>query len=278
MYELKQIIQKYELNAKKSLGQNFILDTNLLTKMAKMALSGIKSPVILEVGPGPGGLTQALLEQSDKPLVAIEKDERCVRALAELACDFPNRLTVKNEDALAFDERTLGDDICVVANLPYNVSTVLLVKWLKEIHLFSGLTLMFQKEVADRLMAQENDEAYGRLAILTGWLADVTPLMMLPPAVFTPSPKVTSTLVRVTPKKDPAKGFAFETMEKLTAAAFGQRRKMLRGALKTLSLSPEQIERLCDAANVPVTYRAEQVSVAQFCQMAAALEALWHHQ
>jgi len=272
MYDLKEIIQKYELNAKKSLGQNFILDGNLLTKIARLSLAGVEHNQVLEVGPGPGGLTKALLEQGDFPITAIEKDDRCAKALAELSADFPNRLIVLNEDALAFDESSLGQNICVVANLPYNVSTVLLIKWLKEIDLFSGLTLMFQKEVADRLMAKENDDAYGRLSVLTGWLADVSQLMILPPKVFTPAPKVTSALVRVSPKKQRQAGFSFETMSKLTQAAFAQRRKMLRGSLKTLGLSADKIEQLCVAGGVESNLRAEQVSVDSFCKMARWLE------
>ena len=272
MYDLRQIILKYELNAKKSLGQNFILDGNLLSKIARLSLAGVTHNQVLEVGPGPGGLTKALLEQGDFPITAIEKDDRCAKALAELSLDFPNRLTVLNADALTFDESSLGKDICVVANLPYNVSTVLLIKWLKEIHLFSGLTLMFQKEVADRLTAKENDDAYGRLSVLTGWLADVSQLMILPPAVFTPAPKVTSALVRITPKKEKQVGFSFETMSKLTQSAFAQRRKMLRGSLKTLGLSADQIEQLCAAGGVESNLRAEQVSVDSFCKMARWLE------
>ncbi len=268
MYVLKDIIQKYELNAKKSLGQNFILDTNLLSKIAGMALMGVKYDALLEVGPGPGGLTQAILEQTTIPLNVIEKDDRCAKALQELSEEYPNKLNIYNEDALLFDEARLGNNVCVIANLPYNISTVLLVKWLKNINQFSALTLMFQKEVAERLTAKENEDAYGRLAVLTQWLADVEILMILPPAVFTPSPKVHSALVRIMPKKNPEKGFDFETMEKLTAAAFGQRRKMLRSSLKVLGLTSDQIEQMCTSANVPTSFRGEQVSVLQFCQMA----------
>ena len=272
MYDLKQIIKKYELNAKKSLGQNFILDANLLNKIARMALAGVSFDALLEVGPGPGGLTKALLEQGDFSMIAIEKDDRCAKALAELSQEYQNRLTVLNADALDFDESSLGKNICVVANLPYNVSTVLLTKWLKKIHLFSGLTLMFQKEVADRLQADANDEAYGRLSVMTKWLADVSTLMVLPPSVFSPPPKVTSALVRVMPKKNPHGGFSFETMSKLTSAAFSGRRKMLRVSLKSLGLTALEIEQICQAGSVEVTMRSEQVSVDSYCKMAKWLE------
>ncbi len=268
MYILKDILQKYDLHAKKSLGQNFILDRNLLHKIARLALVGLSSPVVLEVGPGPGGLTQALLEEGVSRLIAIEKDDRCAQALQELQADFPQQLQILNEDALLFDESQLGTEVCVVANLPYNVSTVLLVKWLKDMKRFSRLTLMFQKEVAERLVARENDEAYGRLSVLTGWLADVSIEMILPPTVFTPSPKVTSALVRVTPKETSFKNISFKMMERITAAAFGQRRKMLRSSLKSIG-DPEV---LCTVAGVPSTDRAENVPVEGFCKMAAFLE------
>lgn len=272
MYDLKQIIQKYELNAKKSLGQNFILDTNLLNKIAKTALAGVSFDSLLEVGPGPGGLTKALLELGDFQMTAIEKDERCAKALSELSEEYLNRLTILNEDALDFDESLLGKNICVVANLPYNVSTILLTKWLKKIHLFSGLTLMFQKEVADRLLADANDDAYGRLSVMTKWLADVSNLMILPPTVFSPSPKVKSALVRITPKKNPASGFGFDTLSKLTIATFSGRRKMLRSSLKSLALDLQEIEDICLTGNVDPTMRAEQVSVDSYCLMAKWLE------
>ena len=272
MYDLKQIIQKYELNAKKSLGQNFILDANLLNKIARTALAGVSFDVLLEVGPGPGGLTKALLEQGDFQITAVEKDDRCAKALAELSEEYPNRLNILNADALDFDESVLGKNICVVANLPYNVSTVLLTKWLKKIHLFSGLTLMFQKEVADRLLADANDDAYGRLSVMTKWLTDVSNLMILPPTVFSPPPKVISALVRITPKKNPATGFCFDTLSKLTMVAFSGRRKMLRVSLKTLGLDTQEIEQICEFSDVKPTMRAEQVSVNSYCQMAKWLE------
>ena len=269
MYVLKEAIRKYGLSAQKALGQNFILDTQILDKLARFAVANTKSKVILEVGPGPGGLTQALLKNSDLPVVAIEKDKRCVEALAELAIDFPKRLNVLEEDALKWDEASLGDHVLLASNLPYNISTILLVKWLRQIKRFNKLALMFQKEVADRLVAVPGDKAYGRLSVLTGWLCDVDILMNLNPAIFTPSPKVTSTFLSLTPKENPFP-VSFEAMEQVTAAAFGQRRKMLRGSLKKLGF----VSDLCQAAGVPETVRAEDVPVEAFCRMAKRWEVL----
>ena len=203
MYVLKEIIHKYGLSANKALGQNFILDTQVLDKLARFAVSDRKPNKILEIGPGPGGLTQALLKNSEAELIVVEKDRRCVEALQELSADFPNRLTILEDDALRFDEASMGKKIVLASNLPYNISTVLLVKWLKQISRFSRLSLMFQKEVADRLVAQPRDKAYGRLSVLTQWLCDVDILMNLNPAVFTPAPKVTSTFLSLTPKAKP---------------------------------------------------------------------------
>lgn len=262
MDALKDVLKRYDLWAKKSLGQNFILDTNILNKIARLALAGIKPSVVLEIGAGPGGLTRALLN-SGLPVVSVEKDDRCAQALTELKDEYSN-FTLIHGDALCFEEKQLGKDICIVANLPYNISTVLLIKWLKEIHLFSRLTLMFQKEVADRLCAQAGDSAYGRLSVLTGWLCGVSVQMILPPCVFTPAPKVTSALVRLEPKKQKTLGVAFSTMEKVTAAAFGQRRKMLRSSLKSLG-NPADI---CAAAGVEPTVRAQDVPVEAFLKMA----------
>lgn len=268
MYVLKEIIQKYGLNAKKSLGQNFILDGNLLDKIARLALQNTAGEPVLEIGAGPGGLTHALLENGVKNLTVVERDDRCVAALHELKDDFPECLHIIGDDALKFNEQSLGNPLCIVSNLPYNISTVLLVKWLKNISCYSKLTLMFQKEVAERLMAGAGDDAYGRLSVLTNWLCDVVYLMTLPPSAFTPAPKVYSSLVCLTPKKNPATGFTFETMEKLTAAAFGQRRKMLRSSLKSVG-NPEE---LCAAAGIETTLRAEDVPVEAYCKMAAFLE------
>lgn len=267
MYVLKDILQRYNLYTKKSLGQNFILDTNILNKIAKIALSGVHPACVLEVGPGPGGLTKALLEQNVPSLIAVEKDDRCVNALTELQQEYP-QMTICHEDALDFCEEKCLSPICVVANLPYNISTGLLVKWLKKIHLFSQMTLMFQKEVADRLCAKVGDSQYGRLSVLTQWLCDVSEEMVLPPTVFIPRPKVTSALVRIVPKKNYPKGVQFHTMERLTMSAFGQRRKMIRSSLKSVG-DPLQ---LCAVANISPALRAEDVSVEAYCQMALFIQ------
>ncbi|MBQ4084662.1 MAG: 16S rRNA (adenine(1518)-N(6)/adenine(1519)-N(6))-dimethyltransferase RsmA [Alphaproteobacteria bacterium] len=269
MYVLKEIIRKYGLSANKALGQNFILDTQILDKLARFAVSDKNPQKILEIGPGPGGLTQALLKNSKADLTVVEKDRRCVEALQELSSDFPNRLTILEEDALKFDETSMGEKIVLASNLPYNISTVLFVKWLKQISRFSRLSLMFQKEVADRLVAQPHDKAYGRLSVLTQWLCDVDILMNLNPAIFTPAPKVTSTFLSLTPKEKPF-NVSFNAMEKVTAVAFGQRRKMLRGSLKKLG-NPSL---LCEVAGVSETARAEEVSVEGFCLMAKKWEEL----
>lgn len=266
MSTVKERVEKFELNAKKALGQNFILDTNLLTKMAKMALVGTNPATVIEVGPGPGGLTQALLEQGAR-LTAVEKDDRCMAVLQELIESYPKTFRLINADALMIDEADLGPaPRVIVANLPYNISTVLLVKWLSKINQFEALTLMFQKEVADRLIAQPDSKSYGRLSVLTQWLCHVDELMVLPPAVFTPRPKIMSSLVRLTPKKEilPAD---FAVMERVLAVAFNQRRKMIRSSLKPLG----DVERLCARAGIEPTKRAENLTVVEYCRLACAV-------
>ncbi len=267
MSSVKERVERFELNAKKALGQNFILDTNLLTKMAKMALAGTHPQTVIEVGPGPGGLTQALLEQGAF-VIAIEKDERCVAVLQELSDLYPQTFRLMNTDALTVREEELGQaPRVIVANLPYNISTVLLVKWLENIGSFEALTLMFQKEVADRLMAQPDSKTYGRLSVLTQWLCQVDELMVLPPSVFTPRPKIMSSLVRLTPRADRIR-VSFRAMERVLAVAFNQRRKMLRSALKPLG----DVERLCALADIDVTKRAENLTVQEYCRLAQVLE------
>ena len=263
MSYLNEVINRYQLRAKKSLGQNFILDPQLLDKLARLALQGRQPTCVFEVGAGPGGLTHALLDNTQAPVVVVEKDDRCIQALQELSALYPQRLTLHAQDALTFDESSLGQKIVVAANLPYNVGTLLLIKWLKEIHLFERLTLMFQKEVAEHMTAQAGDKAYGRLSVLVQWLCDVSVLMTLPPSAFTPAPKVYSSFVQLIPKAHPF-DVSFEALEKTTRAAFSQRRKMLRSSLKSLGDS----EQLCRVAGVPSSWRAEDVPVEAFCRMA----------
>ncbi|MBO4520005.1 MAG: 16S rRNA (adenine(1518)-N(6)/adenine(1519)-N(6))-dimethyltransferase RsmA [Alphaproteobacteria bacterium] len=270
---LKEVIARYGLSAKKSLGQNFILDTNLLDKIVRSAKQrdpeAFKTGTVIEVGPGPGGVTRAILENGAKHLTAIEKDERCLGALQDIQTAYPDRLTVLNEDALTVSADRLGKTPrAIIANLPYNVGTLLLTGWLKKINNFSSLTLMFQKEVAERLTACPKTPAYGRLSILTQWLCETEILFTVPPSCFVPPPKVTSAVVFLKPRAEPLAPARIDLLEKVTAAAFNQRRKMLRSSLKSIGNSEE----LCAAANVNPTVRAEEIGIEAFCAMARFLE------
>lgn len=270
---LKEVITRYGLSAKKTLGQNFILDTNLLDKIVRSSKQRDPVPfetgTVIEVGPGPGGVTRAILENGAKALTVIEKDERCLGLLQDIQSAFPGRLTVLNTDALNVAADQLGSaPRSVIANLPYNVGTLLLTGWLKRIEAFSSFTLMFQKEVALRLTAQPKTPDYGRLSIITQWLCETEILFCVPPTCFVPPPKVTSAVVFLKPRKHPLAPARLDLLEKVTAAAFNQRRKMLRSSLKPLG-NPEE---LCAAANVPVTARAEEIGIEAFCAMARLLE------
>ena len=270
---LKEVIARYGLSAKKTLGQNFILDTNLLDKIVRSSKQRDPEPfntgTVNEVGPGPGGVTRAILENGAKHVTAIEKDERCLELLQDIQAAFPERLNVLNADALNVAADQLGSaPRSVIANLPYNVGTLLLTGWLKRINAFSSLTLMFQKEVADRLAARPKTPGYGRLSIITQWLCETEILFYVPPSCFVPPPKVTSAVVFLKPRAHPLAPAKLELLEKVTAAAFNQRRKMLRSSLKTLG-NPDE---LCAAANVPVTARAEEIDIEAFCAMARLLE------
>lgn len=270
---LREVIAQNGLFAKKTLGQNFILDTNLLDKIVRAAKSrnvdAFDNGTVIEVGPGPGGLTRAILENGAKRLTVIEKDERCMPILEQIQAAFPDRMTVMNTDALTVDAAALGNaPRVVISNLPYNVGTLLLTGWLKRARDFAGLTLMFQKEVAERLVAKPRTADYGRLSILTQWLCEAQILFTVPPSCFTPPPKVTSAIVYLKPREKPLAPARGDLLEKVTAAAFNQRRKMLRSSLKCLG----DAQALCDAANVPSTARAEELSVNDFCAMATALE------
>ncbi len=269
---LREVIARYDIGARRSLGQHFLLDLNLTRRIAREAgpLDGL---MVIEIGPGPGGLTRALLESGAREVIAIERDSRAVGALALLQDAWPGRLTVIDGDALQIALSTLGDPgvpRVVVANLPYNIAQRLLIGWLHEIEAFQSLTLMFQKEVADRLAAPAGGKAYGRLSVITQWLCEVDLLFDLPPSAFVPPPKVTSTVLRLTPRSQPLAPAGFTTLERVTAAAFGQRRKMLRAALKSLSKNPLAL--LEDAAIDP-TARAETLTVEQFCSLARAYDA-----
>jgi 16S rRNA (adenine1518-N6/adenine1519-N6)-dimethyltransferase len=268
---LRDVISQYGLRAEKSLGQNFLLDLNLTGRIARSAGS-LDDTTILEIGPGPGGLTRAILALHPKKVVAIEKDRRCLQALADIGDAYPGKLQVLNSDALEIDETILFDGQAkIIANLPYNVATPLLIKWLDQPDRFSSMTLMFQKEVADRITALPKTKAYGRLTILCQWLCTCTRQFDISPKAFTPPPKVTSTVVQLVPRPSPAFPANRKILEKVVAAAFGQRRKMLRASLKPLG-RPTDI--LLKDANIEPTLRAEELSVEDFCRLARAYEML----
>ncbi len=270
---LREVIARHGLGARKSLGQHFLLDLNLTARIARAA-GDLEHGTTIEVGPGPGGLTRGLLAEGAAQVVAIEKDPRCLAALAELAAAYPGRLEIVAGDALNVDVAGLGaPPRSIVANLPYNVATPLLVSWLGAIartpDCFANLVLMFQKEVADRLTAAPGTKAYGRIGVLAQWLCEVRPLFDVPARAFTPPPRVTSSVVGFYPRPHPLAPARLETLERVTAAAFGQRRKMLRQSLKTLDVDPAP---LIAAAGVPETARAEELDVVAFCAMARALD------
>ena len=266
---IREVIQRHGLAATKALGQNFLLDEQLLARIA--ALPGdLSGQQVLEVGPGPGGLTRALLRAGAK-VTAIEMDRRCLPALAELGESFPGQLTVIEGDALKIDHNVLmnGAPFHVLSNLPYNVGTALFVSWLSGEAwppLWQSLTLMFQREVADRIVAGAGDDAYGRLAVLAQWRAEAKLAMKVHRSAFTPAPKVMSAVVHVTPARMP-EGVSARMLERLTEAAFGQRRKMLRQSLKGV---PGALEALA-ALGIDETRRAETVSVVEFVSVARAL-------
>ncbi|HUZ74349.1 MAG TPA: 16S rRNA (adenine(1518)-N(6)/adenine(1519)-N(6))-dimethyltransferase RsmA [Stellaceae bacterium] len=265
---LREVIRRHGLEAKKSLGQNFILDLNLTRRIARAA-GPLDDVDVIEIGAGPGGLTRALLAEGARRVVAIERDPRCVAALEELAFRYPGRLTVIAGDALAIDPAPLTlPPRKIVANLPYNIATALLVRWLHDIAAYARLTLMFQKEVAERLAAAPRSAAYGRLSVLTQWLCRVAPVFDIAPAAFVPPPKVVSTVVDLQPRAAPLAPCRIADLERVTAAAFGQRRKMLRQSLKRLGGDTAALLAQCGIAP---TARAEELSVEQFCALAATM-------
>ncbi len=269
---LREVIAAHGLSARKSLGQNFLLDLNLTAKIARQA-GDLTETDVLEIGPGPGGLTRGLLSEGARHVLAVEKDSRCIPALTQIAETYPKRLTVLEGDALDIDPlRHLTPPIRVAANLPYNVGTELLVRWLTPPEwppFWQSLTLMFQREVAERIVAAPGSKTYGRLAILAQWRAEASIAMHLPPGAFTPPPKVSSAVVHLTALPAPRYPANAAILSRVVAAAFNQRRKMLRAALK--GVSPD-IEAHLHAAGIPPTERAEQVSLEAFCALARSLE------
>lgn len=270
---LREVIAAHGLSANKALGQNFLMDLNLTGKIARRA-GDLSVCDVLEIGPGPGGLTRALLMEGARHVVAIERDARCLPALRDIAAAYPGRLTLLQGDALALDPATaLTPPVRVVANLPYNVGTELLVRWLTPPAwppFWTSLTLMFQKEVAERIVAPPGSKTYGRLSILAQWRSNARIVFELPARAFTPPPKVTSAVVQIEALAEPRFPADPAVLQRVVALAFGQRRKMLRASLR--SLGPE-IETLLAAAGIAPTERAEQVPLEGFCALSRAVAA-----
>ncbi len=267
---IKETIDFYGLATKKSLGQHFLLDSNITTRIARAAghLAGV---TVIEIGPGPGGLTRALLESDAARVIAIEKDARCIAALAPLQAHFGARFTLIEEDALRISPQQLCEGPrAIVANLPYNVGTELVTRWISELYhdatAYQSITVMLQREVAERLSAIRGGKDYGRLSVLTQAICSAQGLLELPPGAFSPPPKVTSTVIQLKPK--PRAEFDLNALERVTKAAFGNRRKMLRQSLKSLRVDAES---WCESHGIAPTERAEQLTVEQFIMLANAL-------
>ncbi len=266
---LRDVLLNHDIAARKTLGQNFLLDLNLTSRIARQA-GPLEDHTIIEIGPGPGGLTRALLANGAQKVVAIERDPRCLPALQEISDHYPGKLLVLNEDALNFDYNRLSlpEKTRIVANLPYNIATKLLVDWLRSPRwppFYQSMTLMFQKEVAMRICADFGSKAYGRLAVLSQWRTRPEIVMKLPARAFTPPPKVESAVVNFTPTAPTGAPCRLEELETISAAAFGQRRKMLRSALKQVSNDPSG---LLNAAGIAPTKRAEQLTLEEFTHLA----------
>lgn len=277
---LREVVARHGLMAKKSLGQNFLFDLNLTGRIARAA-GPLEEATIIEIGPGPGGLTRALLAHGAKKVIAVERDDRCLAALAEIAEAYPGRLDIVPGDALALDypaliaERGVSGPIRICANLPYNIGTQLLAGWLTLDPwppFYDRMVLMFQREVAERIVATPDKRAdYGRLGVLAGWRCAARILFDVPPAAFTPPPKITSSVVELRPRPEPLPCDA-KALEAITQAAFGQRRKMLRQSLKSLPGIADPGP-LLDEAGIEPTRRAEEVDVAGFCALARSYRA-----
>ncbi|MFA7638245.1 MAG: 16S rRNA (adenine(1518)-N(6)/adenine(1519)-N(6))-dimethyltransferase RsmA [Parvibaculum sp.] len=272
---LREVIAKHGLSAQKSLGQNFLLDLNLTGRIARTA-GPLEGHDVVEVGPGPGGLTRALLENGARRVIAIERDPRCIAALEEIAAACPGRLTIIEGDALTTDMRALVENPArIVANLPYNIGTPLLVGWLQTEPWppwYESLTLMFQREVAERITAPPGSKAYGRLGVLAQWRTQARILFNVDRRAFTPPPSITSSVVELVPRAQPLAEAPPRMLERVVAAAFGQRRKMLRASLKSLGLGDPT--GFIEAVGISPTRRAEELSVEEFCALARAASAL----
>jgi 16S rRNA (adenine1518-N6/adenine1519-N6)-dimethyltransferase len=271
---LREVIKTHDLVAKKQLGQNFLLDMNLTAKIARSA-GDLTACDVLEVGPGPGGLTRGLLAEGARHVVAVEKDPRCLPALDEIARAYPGRLDPVLGDALDMDlTGRLVPPVRIIANLPYNVGTELLIRWLTPAiwpPFWTSLTLMFQKEVAERIVAKPRTDHYGRLALLAQWRSDPHIVLTLPPEAFTPAPKVHSAVVQLTRLEAPRFPADEKTLMRITAMAFNQRRKMLRSSLKALTPG---VEGVLESVGIPPTARAEEIGLEAFCALARAVSAL----
>jgi len=268
---LKDVISKYEIRAKKSLGQNFLLDLNLTSKIARYA-GNLKQSDVLEIGPGPGGLTRSLLNEGARQVVSIEKDNRCIAALEEIQSLFPGRLKLLQGDALSMNvTQYLSDPIKIIANLPYNIGTELLVRWLNSKNwpsFWQSMTLMFQKEVANRIVARPGSKAYGRLSVMSQWRCNTKIAFNIPATAFTPPPKVESAVVHFEALHEPRFPAEVDKLEFVVSKAFNQRRKMLRGALKGHFINVE--EGLFSIGVLP-TKRAENITVQEYCAMSQIL-------
>lgn len=268
---LKDIISRYEIRAKKSLGQNFLLDLNLTSKIARYA-GNLKESDVLEIGPGPGGLTRSLLNEGARQVVSIEKDKRCIAALEEIQSLFPGRLNLLQGDALSINvTQYLTDPIKIIANLPYNIGTELLVRWLNSKNwpsFWQSMTLMFQKEVANRIVARPGSKAYGRLSVMSQWRCNTKIAFYIPATAFTPPPKVESAVVHFEALNEPKFPAEVDKLEFVVSKAFNQRRKMLRGALKGHFINVE--EGLFSIGVLP-TKRAENITVQEYCAMSQIL-------
>jgi 16S rRNA (adenine1518-N6/adenine1519-N6)-dimethyltransferase len=266
---LREVIARYGIIPHKRLGQNFLLDLNLTGRIARSA-GRLDQATVIEIGPGPGGLTRALLASGARRVLAIERDRRCLAALGELAAAYPGRLDLVAGDALKLDPAMFSEKPRkIIANLPYNIATPLLLGWLERLGEYENLTLMLQREVAERLIAVPRSKAYGRLSVLVQWVAEVRILFDVPARAFIPPPRVTSSVVAILPRTKPLSPARRPTLERVTAAGFGQRRKMLRTSLKPLGLA---LDRLLEQAGIAPTARAEELSVAEFCALARAAD------